>query len=165
MNLTEVVLLLQNELQKSYDYLRITAAQPNGKDSNLIHLNFNEVEIELPIMIEIKERGVAIDSLKELPDYLRFMRIPFSLEYQLNQFSASKKEQPEKNVLIQEGTIKSDIENTKTLPVDERKIPDKRFIFGNETSIRLLTDKDIAVRTESQNNLISKIKIKFKPVI
>jgi hypothetical protein len=165
MNLTEVVLLLQNELQKSYDYLRINAAQPNGNDSNLIHLNFNEVEIELPIMIKLKERGVAIDSLKDLPDYLKFMRIPFSLEYQLNQFSASKKEQAEKNVSAQEGNLKIDIESMKVAPGEERKIPDKRFIFGNETNIRLLTGKDIAVRIENQSNLISKIKIKFKPVI
>ncbi len=166
MTLTEVVLMIQNELQKSYDYLRITAtqSQSNGNNSGFIHMNFNEVEIEMPLIIELRERGVSYESLHELPDALKFMKIPFNLDFQLNQFSALQKEQ----TLAQEDDNKIPKETTRVNTgeiQDERKIHERRFMVGNETNVRLLTDKDIAIRTENHCKVISTIKIKFRPVI
>lgn len=166
MTLTEVVLMVQNELQKSYDYLRITAAQSqlNGNTDRFIHMNFNEVEIEIPLIIELKERSVTYESLQELPDTLKFMKIPFNLDFQLNQFSTFKKEQ----TLTQEEDIMISKEKTRVNTgeiQEEGKIQEPLFMVGNETNVRFLTDKDFAIQTENHCKVISTIKIKFRPVI
>lgn len=166
MILTEIVLMIQNELQKSYDYLRNTAmhSQADGHNNGFIHMNFSEVEIEMPLIIELRERGVSYESLQELPDVFKNMKIPFNLDFQLDQFMALKQEDPLTQL---ENTIKSEERSRvhKGEKKEESKFHDRRFMVGNETNVRLLSDKDIAIRTKNNCKGISTIKIKFRPVI
>jgi hypothetical protein len=78
MNLSELLVLLQYEIQKSYDFVEdITRAE--GKDTSVLHIAIEMVEIELPITVA--ETQVTFDPKKveKLPLPVKKLSIPYKM--------------------------------------------------------------------------------------
>ena len=80
MNLSELLVMLQYEIQKSYDFVEeITRAQED-EERSVLHVALEKVEIELPITL--KETSTTFDPRKveRLPISVKRLAVPYKPE-------------------------------------------------------------------------------------
>ena len=80
MQLSELLVLLQYEVQKSYDFVHaITRAEVN-KDTSVLHISLERVEIDLPVSLEEREASYNPKQFKSLPEAVKRLNVPYSPE-------------------------------------------------------------------------------------
>ena len=75
MDLSELILLMHHEVQKTYDLVDI-AAKESGSS---LHISLERIEIELPASLSEEEVSVAEKDIQHLPISLQQFKKPFTV--------------------------------------------------------------------------------------
>lgn len=80
MELSELVVLLHYEVQKSYDFVKAISRVEADPDASTLHITLEHVEIELPATL--KEARFVFDpkKQKDLPASVQLLRLPYTAE-------------------------------------------------------------------------------------
>jgi len=77
MEIAELILMLQNEVQRSYDLVEESL---RNNSSNPIYINIEKMEIELPVTMRENEKKVDISKLKKQAVAEQKFHLPFDLQ-------------------------------------------------------------------------------------
>ncbi len=77
MEIAELILLLQNEVQRSYDLVEESIRM---NSSNPIYINIEKMEIDLPIILSKKEKKINVTELKKKSKAEQKFNLPFSMQ-------------------------------------------------------------------------------------
>jgi hypothetical protein len=77
MEIAELILMLQNEVQRSYDLVEESL---RNNSSNPIYINIEKMEIELPVTMRENEKKVDVSKLKKQAVAEQKFHLPFDLQ-------------------------------------------------------------------------------------
>jgi hypothetical protein len=77
MEIAELILLLQHEVQRSYDLVEESL---RNNSSNPIYVNIEKMEIELPVVMSESEKKVDVSQLKKQTSAEQKFHMPFDLQ-------------------------------------------------------------------------------------
>lgn len=77
MNLSELLVLLQYEIQKSYDFVEEITRVEEDKKISVLHLALERIEMELPITLREAYTLFEPEKVKELPLPAKKLQLPF----------------------------------------------------------------------------------------
>jgi hypothetical protein len=77
MEIAELILLLQNEVQRSYDLVEESL---RNNSANPIYINIEKMEIELPVIMRENEKKVDVSKLKKQAVAEQKFHLPFDLQ-------------------------------------------------------------------------------------
>lgn len=83
MNLTEAILEMQYQIQNSFDYLTILNNQTEENKSGQLHFSFENVELELPIIIEQVDKYISDKEISKTKEDYKFLKLPYNLKNQI----------------------------------------------------------------------------------
>jgi hypothetical protein len=146
MQLLELILLIQNELQKTYDFTSEMARSNLPDTTGLLHLNIQEVEIEVPILVEEQDVRIPQATLEQVLPNFRFMKVPHNLDKQIVN-------KPVDVSAVESPPVK---ERPKPLPVED--------LAGKKLDVILVNQKT-ALAKNITPEMIARIKIVFNPLI
>ena len=81
MQLSELVLVLQHELTKAYEFID-TAYVRNQNEERSIHVGFDEIEVEIPIAMSSEESDYNPAAHEKEPEERKLLKVPFTGERQ-----------------------------------------------------------------------------------
>lgn len=141
MDIKELVVFLQTELQRSYDYASeaARAAAPNG--GGVLHLNFEQAELELPVLLDVTPARLAEADLKDVSPDLAFIKVPFNLNAQIRAPRAEGAEPPR-----------------------AREAKGPRVIEGQRLDVTLANPRTL-LDARAGPSTVGRLKVVFKPVV
>lgn len=75
MEIAELILLLQHEVQRSYDLVEDSIRKDNP---NPVYINVERLEIDLPVMVTEGQRTERVADLKKAETSMKKFQLPFS---------------------------------------------------------------------------------------
>ena len=117
MNLSELLVLLQYEIQKSYNFIEEITRVEEDKKISVLHLALERVEIELPITLRETFTLFEPEKMNELPSPAKRLNLPFK-----SKTAAKRGEMPEKKFV---GKIISAKLIGTTDKIDRRATPER----------------------------------------
>jgi hypothetical protein len=116
MEIAELILLLQNEVQRSYELIEDTIKDGS---STPIYISIDKMEIELPIVVTEKEKELSVEDLKKESIALQKFQLPFSLmaisKADKSEYIKQLKEKQVKGKSIQVEVLNESNEKTQSL--------------------------------------------------
>jgi len=143
MDIKELVVFLQTELQRSYDYAAEAARAASPAAGGVLHLNFEQAELELPVLLEVTPVRLAEADLKDVSPDLAFIKLPFNLNAQLRAPRAEGDEPPRAR---------------------EAREARPRVIEGQRLNVTLANPKTL-LDTSAGPSMVGRLKVVFKPVV
>jgi hypothetical protein len=80
MDLSELVVLLHYEVQKSYDFVEAVSRTEADGNASVLHLALEQVEIDLPASLEEVDSIFDPQKVIELPLSTKLLKVPYTPE-------------------------------------------------------------------------------------
>jgi hypothetical protein len=81
MDLSELLTLLQHEIQKSYDFVEEITRSEEDEDRAVLHIALEKVEIELPIILKEEYQTFDPEKIRDLPLPARRLIVPYKPQW------------------------------------------------------------------------------------
>jgi hypothetical protein len=124
MDLSELLILLHYEVQKSYDFVHAITRSEGDKNTSVLHIALEQVEIELPVSLEERDAVFEPKKFKGLPIAVKMLNVPYSAKSTSEKIEIPKKELKGKAIAVK---IVGPIEKV-----------DKRFVKENLGRIKVV---------------------------
>jgi hypothetical protein len=79
MDLSELIVMLHHEVQKSYDFID-AAAKINTPGVPVIHISLEKMEVEVPVAVSERRSTFKYENFKGEPLHIQNFRLPYSAE-------------------------------------------------------------------------------------
>lgn len=77
MEIAELILLLRNEVQRSYDLIEDSVSDNNHSG---VYINVEKMEIDIPIQMSASQKQIDVEELKKKSFTIQKFELPFHIE-------------------------------------------------------------------------------------
>lgn len=92
MDFSELLNLLHYEVQKSYDFVHAITRAEGDKNTSVLHIALERVEIDLPVTLEERDAVFEPKKLKGLPKAVKKLNVPYSEKTAADKIHLPRKE-------------------------------------------------------------------------
>ena len=92
MDFSELLILLHYEVQKSYDFVHAITRADGDKNTSVLHIALERVEIDLPVSLEERDAVFDPKKFKGLPKAVKMLNVPYSAKLTAEKIQIPRKE-------------------------------------------------------------------------